>query len=292
MLRANTRAAACIALLTTSSLVGTSVALAERPPSFDPADQTHELVIDLKTELPIVLISGAILGVSQFIGKAYGPKTCSWCETRDSLNGFDSLGMKALEGANRTQAGIASDVLGYGGMPILALGLGLASSLDATRGAPTRYRLRRYGIDVLLMTEAVATTLSVMNFVKFISNRRRPSAIDEPKDGERMVDQNLSFFSGHTALAFSLATSAGTIASLRKERLAPVVWVIGMLAATGTGISRVAANQHFASDVIVGSVVGAGIGIMVPMLHRFKSPVTVGGTASASAGLVNVSGRF
>ena len=292
MSRARTRSLSCSALALVCLILAHPDARADRPLTIQPTDETHELVIDLKIELPIVIISAAILGTSQLLQNPYGPKTCRWCETRSSLNGFDSAGMRAFEGANRSQSGLASDLLGYGVMPALTLGLALAASLDSTRGASPRYRARRYGVDVLLMTEALATTLAVMQLSKFASQRRRPSAIDEPTDATRVVDQNLSFFSGHTALAFVLATSAGTIASLRHERLAPLVWVLGTIGATATGMLRVAANQHFASDVLVGAAVGSAIGVVVPLLHRFKVPVRIGGSASASAGLLAVSGSF
>jgi len=262
------------------------------PISVDPTDQKHELVIDLKIELPIVFAAGAILGVAQGLNNKFGPQKCGWCDTRTSLNGFDKAGLDAFAGANRHASGIASDIMGYAGMPVLTLGLGLIASLDADRGASRKYRARRFGIDVLLMTEAVSTTLTVMDFTKYLSKRRRPSAIDEPVDGKRIVDQNLSFFSGHTALAFSLASSAGMIATLRHERLAPLVWVVGMAAATATGITRLAANQHFASDVVVGGAVGAGIGALVPLLHRFRSPVRVGGSAGSTYGMLSVSGQM
>ncbi len=265
---------------------------AERPVSTDRTDHAHALVIDLKVELPVVIVAAAILGTSQLLQGPYGPSRCRWCDTRASLNAFDATGMRAFEGADRTQAGLGSDLMGYAVMPVATLGLALAASLDASRGASPRDRARRYGIDVLLMSEATATTLSVMQLLKFSTARRRPSSIDEPVDQDRSVDQNLSYFSGHTALAFVLATSAGTISTLRHQRLAPLVWVIGILAATATGMSRVAADQHFASDVLTGSAVGAVIGILVPVLHRVKAPVQISGSASATSGMFALSGAF
>lgn len=275
-----------------TAALATEAHAAGHPPSFDPTDLKHDLVIDLKIELPIVFAAGAILGIAQGLNNKFGPQKCGWCDTRSSLNPFDEAGIDAFAGANRKTWGIGSDMLGYVGMPVLTLGLGLAASLDADQGASAKYRARRFGIDVLLMTEAVSTTLTVMDFTKYLSKRRRPSAIDEPVDAKRVVDQNLSFFSGHAALAFSLATSAGTIASLRHERLAPLVWVIGEAAATATAISRLAANQHFATDIIVGGAVGAGIGALVPVLHRVRTPLHLGGSASSTGGIVTIGGQM
>ncbi len=278
------------ALVLVTALALPLIGRADRGLRFDPTDASHALVVDLEIELPVVFASAAIVGTSQLLVEPHGPKKCGWCDTRSSLNGFDRLGMDALDGANRRSAGLGSDLLGYAGMPVVTLGLGLLASLDATRGMPGTYRARRYGIDVLLVTEAAVDTLAVMQLVKFASKRRRPSAIDEPVDGTRAVDRNLSFFSGHTALAFSLATSAAVLATLRHERLAPLVWVVGYVAATATGISRMAADKHFASDVIVGSVVGAGVGALIPVLHRTRVPVHLGGSASSTSAMFSLSG--
>jgi len=82
-------------------------------------------------------------------------------------------------------------------------------------------------------------------------------------------DANLSFPSGHTALGFSLATAAGTVATLRGYRHAPYVWGAGMAVAAFTGYLRLAADKHYASDVLVGALVGSLVGWAVPyLLHR------------------------
>src|SRR6059058_3168029 len=72
---------------------------------------------------------------------------------------------------------------------------------------------------------------------------------------------NLSFFSGHATLAFALATSAGTVASMRHHRLAPVMWAVGLLLATTGGYLRIAADRHYATDVLTGALVGSAVGI-------------------------------
>src|SRR6185295_7082904 len=115
------------------------------------------------------------------------PTTCKWCDTPTSLNAFDREGREVFASADRHGAELSSDVMAYGVSPALALGLTLAASLDDTRGHSAKWRARRYGIDVLLISEATATTLSVMQLSKFASQRRRPTSIDEPIDGTRAV---------------------------------------------------------------------------------------------------------
>lgn len=260
--------------------------------SRDPLDSKYELVIDLRIELPVTIAAAGILLAAVLTQDRYGPETCRWCDTRSSLNALDSAGLRTFPNADHHAAVIASDVLVNGVAPVFALGLGLASSLDATRGRSAKYRARRFGIDVLLMAESTATALSFMQLAKFTVERRRPGYIDEPLDQPRTVNGNLSFFSGHSTQAFVLATSAGTIASLHHERLAPLVWVLGLTAATTTAMLRVAANEHFVTDVLTGAVVGSAIGAIVPVLHRYRSPVRLGGTASATFGMLTLSGNL
>ncbi|HEY8146421.1 MAG TPA: phosphatase PAP2 family protein, partial [Kofleriaceae bacterium] len=65
-------------------------------------------------------------------------------------------------------------------------------------------------------------------------------------------------------LAFSLAVAGGTVASIRGYKTAPVVWSIGLVSAAATGYFRMAADKHYATDVIAGAVTGGAIGFAVP----------------------------
>lgn len=71
--------------------------------------------------------------------------------------------------------------------------------------------------------------------------------------GLRMDDgRRHSFFSGHTSAAFATATVLGTCY--------PPVRPVAMILAAGCGVSRVAVQQHWTSDVYVGAMVGMAIG--------------------------------
>jgi membrane-associated phospholipid phosphatase len=67
---------------------------------------------------------------------------------------------------------------------------------------------------------------------------------------------------------------------MRGYQLAPVVWAAGLPIAGFAAYSRVAADAHYASDVLVGSLVGAGIGFAMPyFLHPPEKPSTAEGVA-------------
>jgi undecaprenyl-diphosphatase len=107
--------------------------------------------------------------------------------------------------------------------------LGIAI-LDAAAG-PATARLALFTL--------VPTNL-VVEIIKRSVNRTRP-------DGERKPS-NASFPSSHAANAFALAA----VLARRWKKLAPGFWLL----AVAVGWSRMYLNRHFATDVIVGAVIG------------------------------------
>ena len=51
------------------------------------------------------------------------------------------------------------------------------------------------------------------------------------------------------------------------SRLAPVVWSAAALVPTYLAWQRVEAGKHYPSDVVVGTVVGAAVGYLIPTIH-------------------------
>lgn len=97
----------------------------------------------------------------------------------------------------------------------------------------------------ILISELVVTAL------KLITHRRRPSDGEYNQwKGPKISLANLSFPSGHSAMAFSLAV---VISSRYKS---PVVGVLAYGTAALTALSRVHDKRHWASDVFIGSVIG------------------------------------
>ena len=48
----------------------------------------------------------------------------------------------------------------------------------------------------------------------------------------------------------------------------PIIWTSAALIPAITGYLRVKAGRHFTSDVLVGFLVGAAVGWVIPELHR------------------------
>jgi len=103
---------------------------------------------------------------------------------------------------------------------------------------------------------------------KIVFSRQRPSV--DPPDANKwfMGNHNSSFFSGHTTTAFSVAT---VIAEEYRE----TVWVpiVSYTLASCAGLSRIRDNQHWASDVITGALIGFATGQLI--LHKNNWGITI-----------------
>jgi len=190
------------------------------------------------------------------------PGGCRWCEPP----AFDAAARDALRWQSSGPPGIASDVLAYGAVPAVGFTAGFfASGRDA----------KAAGVDALIAAETVALAGLAGQAVKLAVARRRPAAY---ASGARRAsgDDDASFYSGHASAAFALATSFATCSSLRGDRDAWVVWAAGLPLAAAAGYLRIAADQHYLSDVLAGAGAGTLFGILVPrLLHSPGATQTV-----------------
>jgi membrane-associated phospholipid phosphatase len=131
------------------------------------------------------------------------------------------------------------------------LWLGIAAAMSLLGGR----RGRRAAFDGLL---AIGTTSATVNLgIKPLARRRRPARAEPAPFGDRYVPmpESTSFPSGHAASAFAFAYAI----SRDLPRLAVP---IGLLAGA-VAHSRVHTGVHYPSDVVLGSILGAGTAAMV-----------------------------
>jgi membrane-associated phospholipid phosphatase len=227
-----------------------------------PPAATKELPYHLPIDLSITGVALSVTLVTELAKGKLAPSECRWCET----NGFDRRVRNALVVDDTDAARKASNWVAIGAVP-LAAGLSLAA-FAFRDGTP-----RNFWVDLLIVTEAVAVTSALTQVVKLTTGRQRPFVHFTPEDerGElsRVSDHNLSFFSAHTSLAFSLVTAAGMTAHMRNYRKAYLIWVLGLPLAGLTGYLRMAADRHYFTDVLTGAAVGSLVGALMPwLLHR------------------------
>ena len=117
----------------------------------------------------------------------------------------------------------------------------------------------------LLALESFAISGLMTDGLKVLAQRHRPNSGDVPTtwDGPKFSLNNLSFSSGHTASAFSIAT---VFADQYKDN--PFVPPIAYGLATLTGLSRIYSNQHWSSDAFFGAAVGYFISKAVLSYHK------------------------
>jgi membrane-associated phospholipid phosphatase len=109
--------------------------------------------------------------------------------------------------------------------------------------------------------------------------RERPAAhhgvIDRSPAVGHPRERNVSFYSSHTAAAFAVASSMTTVSYLRGYEGAPYVAVVGGALSTGIGLLRIAADMHWATDVLVGASAGTLVGVSVPLLLHARTERSV-----------------
>lgn len=181
------------------------------------------------------------------------------------LNRFDRLACSrwSPEMDRWSDFGLAASVL----LPV--------SLLFTSKGRDNFSRIRILYFETMLLTSA-GVTIS-----KGAVRRIRPMAYNadvpfELKD--RNIDVRHSFYSGHTAIAFSSVVFFATVCDnyYHDSKWRPYVWGSSLALASSVGIFRVLAGKHFPTDVIVGAVTGGLIGFIVPHFHEKKTSTVNG----------------
>jgi membrane-associated phospholipid phosphatase len=118
---------------------------------------------------------------------------------------------------------------------------------------------------VLLTIESVVMTVVSVETLKYAVQRHRPYTGDGPHAWDGIghgSNSRLSFPSGHAAADFAIAT---VIASEYDNYIVPpLVYTIASI----TGLTRIAKNDHWSSDVFAGAAIGYFTGKLLVTSHR------------------------
>jgi membrane-associated phospholipid phosphatase len=250
----------------------------------------HQLRWDPRVDLPIVGVTLAGWLSSEYVFKSnVAPPACRWCE----VNGFDVAVRRAFNPSLTPSAfGLAGpDTASYVTLfatPAAMLGLDalLAWHDDALGNAP---------VDIALIAEATLVAICLNQTTKFLVGRGRPYTVGASEalldSAPGKADDFISFFSGHTTFAFSVVAATATVTKLRGYRLWWLSVAIGAPLALTTGLLRLAADKHWASDVLTGMLIGTAAGIGIPLLfHGVDDAVHV--QVSPLPGGLALSGTF
>ncbi|MEZ4293344.1 MAG: phosphatase PAP2 family protein [Polyangiaceae bacterium] len=227
-------------------------------------------------DVPVTIGSFAIGAVPYLFAKELGGAHCGLACDKGSVNGLDRsvIGNRSEEAADVSDGLLLASVL----YPLV---FDLVDVTATTERTCDDYA--GFGRDAFVLGEVLSINLALNTVVKLAVGRPRPYVYDPevPEEERLSADGGLSFYSGHSSTAFSMATAYSYLFMLRhpKSPMVAPVWALAEGAAAVTAGLRVVAGQHFWTDVITGGVVGVGIGALVPFLHRrLELPVpAVGG---------------
>jgi undecaprenyl-diphosphatase len=129
-------------------------------------------------------------------------------------------------------------------------------------------------VDFVMYSESLTLALAFDDIVKIAVRRPRPSDYaPENANNTTNTDLALTFFSGHAAMVAAMSGTATYLAFVHSPR-APRTWITlaaGTLLTAFVGYERVRAGVHFPTDIMMGGLAGAAIGVLVPHLHRTRS---------------------
>ena len=155
------------------------------------------------------------------------------------------------------------------GMERLGSGIYTIPALGILYGVGAIVKNDKARYTALKGVEAYLMAFVSVQILKQLTHRHRPYMDDPPNpylwDGPFQPISNSSFPSGHSANAFAIATVVATAYS-------KTIWVpiVCYTLAGLTAASRVYQNDHWFSDVFVGSVVGFAIGRTIMNNHIKK----------------------
>ncbi len=125
--------------------------------------------------------------------------------------------------------------------------------------------------NLLVFSEIMIVQSAIVKWTKTLTHRYRPFVYDEDVSYSKKKQRNSqhSFYSMHSSTVFASAT-CGYYYYFQKYGHNILIGSLLFGTAGATAILRVAAAQHFPSDVVVGAIVGSGISYVICKYHQNK----------------------
>lgn len=129
--------------------------------------------------------------------------------------------------------------------------------------------------EMLLYTQAFVVNNLFTTTTKMIFKRKRPYVYNQLLSDQQRLDKEsqYSFVSGHSSHAFLSAMFVYQIMNESNDYKKNKNWINAGLFINAGSIAylRYHAGKHFPTDIICGSLIGAGIGYIIPNSHENKS---------------------
>jgi membrane-associated phospholipid phosphatase len=232
----------------------------------------HWRSVGTREYVSIAALTGALLGTELFWPKADQPRWEKPILFDDAVR--DALRLDSASGRNT--AATVSDVVVVWGVVHSAIVDPLLVAWWQRKAPFVAWQM------VTIDAQAYALSLLLSEVTKRVVARARPWAVEEnckenPTAGNCASSYpNHSFYSGHAAVS---ATAAGLLCahhtqlSLYQNDVLDVgTCALAVAGTAATGVLRIAADNHWATDVIVGHAVGYASGYLLPTLLYYREP--------------------
>ena len=271
-----------------------SAALAALPPPTAAPWPRQELPVDVLWDGVAAGVLGAATLVVQF--GVPNPSQPNWT----SSNGFDDWvrgWLKISSESGRNTAAFTSDVFVYTLAAAPFINAFFVAGWEHER-MDVAWKLAALDAETLLTVTFVS--LSLQKIIKrerpFVKDCQTNPSLSECSIGGKYA----SFPSAHTSVVFAavaLECFHHGFLDTSHTGWGAAVCPVTIAVATGTAILRVAADRHWATDVIAGAVLGGALGYAIPALHiafaSKKESVAVITPAISSSYLgLSIAGRF
>ena len=215
------------------------------------------------------------------------------------VGGFDNWvrdGLRISSEGGRAAAATTSDVLVYTLTAFPFLNAVLVAGVEHER-PDVMWRL------LVLDTQTIVTVILAAISLQRITARERPYVLacqSDPSPPECSGGgKYASFPSAHTSAVFAavaLECFHHGFLDTSHTGWGAAACPVTVVAATITGVLRIASDRHWATDVIAGAILGGGLGYAIPALHlafgNTGTPVIVTPAVSMNYLGASIAGRF
>ncbi|MBA2562173.1 MAG: phosphatase PAP2 family protein, partial [Chitinophagaceae bacterium] len=148
-------------------------------------------------------------------------------------------------------------------------------AMPVVMGLINKNQRNKFGQIMVLYTQTMAITSSMFTITAGAINRSRPLVYGTkaPSDLRLAGKSQRSFYAGHTAASAAATFFAAKVFQdfYPHSKAKPYVWALAATVPAITGYLRYKAGYHFLSDNILGYIIGAGTGILIPKMHKNKN---------------------
>lgn len=136
-----------------------------------------------------------------------------------------------------------------------------------------RERMNKFIGKLYVETLALAGGLAAMS--KGLIRRNRPY-VYKPNSKADKDDYSAhhSFFSGHEANSAALCFLTAYLIEhyANQQEWKGAAWIGAFIFSGTVGYFRYSSGKHYLSDILAGTLIGAGSGLLVPHIHRSQLP--------------------